>query len=338
MENSLAKLDQATRMLAEIRSVDDAKKLIDLAEAARVYAKQVGLGIEAQNHAAEIKIRAQRRAGEILDRMKESGERQIQGGDRKSKLQDETLIPPTLDDIGINRIDAHRWQIIATIPEPKFEAFIKETTSQEEKLTTAAIYRAARIILIEQELDQVIQDGIDIRIPEGKYKTLVVDPPWPMEKIAREVAPNQVAFEYPTMTLDQLHSLTEIYQLADEDNCHLFLWTTQKFLPDAFDLLVSWSFYYVFTMVWHKPGGFQPFNLPQYNCEFVVYGHRGNPGFLDLKDFPTCFDAPRREHGRKPDEFYNLIRRVCAGPRIDIFSREKREGFDQYGYEPNKFT
>lgn len=69
MADSLTKLDQATRMLAEVRNIDDAKDLINLAEAARVYAKQVELGLEAQNHAAEIKLRAQRKAGEILDKI-----------------------------------------------------------------------------------------------------------------------------------------------------------------------------------------------------------------------------------------------------------------------------
>lgn len=61
MNNALAKLDIATRMLAEVRTVDEAKDIIDLAEAARVYARQVDLGLEAQNHAAEIKLRAQRK-------------------------------------------------------------------------------------------------------------------------------------------------------------------------------------------------------------------------------------------------------------------------------------
>jgi len=64
---SIQKLDQATKMLAEVHSIDDAKELIDLAEAARVYAKQVDLGLEAQNHAAEIKIRAQWQAGETAE-------------------------------------------------------------------------------------------------------------------------------------------------------------------------------------------------------------------------------------------------------------------------------
>ena len=142
-ETGIIKLENATRMLAEIRTIGGARKLIDLAEAARVYARKVELGLEAQNHAAEIKLRAQRRAGEILDHMKNTGERQTEGGDRKSLLQDETMIPPTLDDLGIDRGDAHRWQTIASLPEEMFEAFIDETKAEEKELTTAAVYQEA---------------------------------------------------------------------------------------------------------------------------------------------------------------------------------------------------
>jgi N6-adenosine-specific RNA methylase IME4 len=70
----------------------------------------------------------------------------------------------------------------------------------------------------------------------------------------------------------------------------------------------------------------------------AVYSRIGAPKFIDTKAFPACFNAPRREHSRKPDEFYRLVERVTAGPRIDIFSRESREGFDQYGNEPDKFV
>lgn len=172
--------------------------------------------------------------------------------------------------------------------------------------------------------------------PDGKYRVIVIDPPWQMEKIERDVAPNQVAFDYPTMDADQLRAFPA-GEWADDD-CHLFCWTTHKHLPLAIELVAAWGFRYVLAMVWHKPGGFQPFGLPQYNCEFVVYARRGSPQFVDTKAFNCCFEAPRREHSRKPDEFYDVVRRVTAGPRIDVFSREERDGFDTWGNEAGKFA
>ena len=41
-------------------------------------------------------------------------------------------------------------------------------------------------------------------VPAGRYGTIVVDPPWDMQKIEREVRPNQAGFDYPTMTADEL--------------------------------------------------------------------------------------------------------------------------------------
>jgi N6-adenosine-specific RNA methylase IME4 len=174
-------------------------------------------------------------------------------------------------------------------------------------------------------------------LPPGQYSTIVIDPPWPMEKIERDVRQKQVAFEYPTMTEDQLKDFGSVVNGMAHDECHLFMWTTQKYLPLALELLDVWGFRYVLTMVWHKSGGFQPVGLPQYNCEFVLYARRGSPKFADTKAFNCCFEAPRREHSRKPDEFYDLVRRVTDGSRIDVFSRERRGGFDQYGNEADKF-
>jgi N6-adenosine-specific RNA methylase IME4 len=184
------------------------------------------------------------------------------------------------------------------------------------------------------ELELVTERSAKQDIP--RYGTIVIDPPWPMAKIAREVRPNQVDFDYPTMDEDELAAFP-VKHMAEED-CHLFCWTTQKFLPMTLGLLGQWGFKYVLTMVWHKSGGFQPIGLPQYNCEFVVYARRGSPSFVDTKAFPTCFEAPRREHSRKPDEFYDLIRRVTDGKRIDVFSRELRDGFDQYGNQTENFA
>lgn len=173
-----------------------------------------------------------------------------------------------------------------------------------------------------------------IPLPKDKYRCIVVDPPWDIKKIEREVAPEQVGLDYPTMSLDKIKAL-DVESLS-HDGCFLFLWTTHKYLPHAFDIVKEWNFNYICTMVWNKGGGFQPFGLPQYNCEFVLLCRKGNLDFTSLKSFFCCFDGKRRAHSEKPDEFYETLRRVTQEPRIDMFARNNHDGFDSWGDEANE--
>ncbi|GAI79543.1 unnamed protein product, partial [marine sediment metagenome] len=111
----------------------------------------------------------------------------------------------------------------------KDKDFMKEVISEHEK---------AR----QKELSSQPKQQIYIPLPEGKYRTIVIDPAWPMPKINRKLRPNkiQIKLDYPTMTLKEIEALP-IPDLAYEDGCHIYLWTTHKFLPVALKILEIWG-------------------------------------------------------------------------------------------------
>jgi len=184
--------------------------------------------------------------------------------------------------------------------------------------------------LKEKELKAEI---IEQPIPSNKYQTIVVDPPWPVKKIIRDERPNQGVFDYPTMSIEEIVKL-KISDLTS-DNCHIYLWTTHKFLPVSFLILEEWGFKYQCLLTWVKNVGMTPFSW-MYSTEHCLFGRKGSLDLLKLGE-RLDFNGKVREHSRKPDEFYELVKRVSPGPRIDCFSREQRGGFDQFGNEQDKF-
>ncbi len=250
------------------------------------------------------------------------------GGDPKTRQsrQNRTLaVGDALAETGITKQQVSRWR---------------------DRLKDREAYRLAlrkALQTVAMSRDPGFDPVGEISAIEGKYDCIVIDPPWPMQKIERVVAPNQtseqVSFDYPTMAEAELIAFgDDVLKAILAEDCHIFLWTTQKFIPMALRLLEKWGLHYVLTMVWHKTGGFQPFGLPQYNCEFVIYARRGSPRFIGSKNFFCCFEGQRREHSRKPDEFYETIRRVTDARRLDMFSRGEHEGFDQWGNQTRKFA
>jgi len=195
---------------------------------------------------------------------------------------------------------------------------------------------------LKNKLKEECTQRIFVPLPEGKYRCLVIDPPWPMQKIEREVRPNQFKeLDYPTMTLEEIVDLP-IPKLADEGGCHIYLWVTHKFLPDGLALFDKWGVIYQCVLTWVKNVGFSPYSW-MYSTEHVLFGRIGSLELLKLGkrlDFniKLDFNADVREHSRKPEVFYARVLDVSPEPRLDMFSREKHEGFIPWGNEVNKFN
>jgi hypothetical protein len=130
----LAVLNQASRMLDEAESLEEIKSIRDKAEAARNYVKAAKLGLELQNCAAEVKLRAERKAGGLLRSLR------LRGGDRKSKGH---AAPLKLGDLGISRDQSKRWQHVASVSEPDFSAYLREMTERGREITSAGLLRTA---------------------------------------------------------------------------------------------------------------------------------------------------------------------------------------------------
>jgi N6-adenosine-specific RNA methylase IME4/ParB-like chromosome segregation protein Spo0J len=228
----------------------------------------------------------------------------------------------------VRRVEASKQDALKLARKsPEEQEIIAEMILTGKAATIVEAVRAAARDTLRVHLESTV--AREVKATEGVYDVIVVDPPWCLKMLNQDEMHTAVGLDYPTMTEEELLNLT-IPAAAD---CHLWMWAPQRFLPVAFHLLEVWGFKYSCTFVWHKRNAFQPFRLPKFNCEFAIYARKGDPHFIDTKNFITCFEAPTSGHSEKPEKFYEVVRRVTAGRRLDMFNRRKIEGFDTWGNE-----
>lgn len=134
VSSRLAVLQSKFAQLMTSDSLKDIKDYRDAAEAVRQLARNAKAGLEAQNVAAELKIRSERRAGDILRSMP------LKGGDRKSSAHH---MRETLTTLGISQNQSTRWQKLASVPEDVFERLVADAMQGTIELTSASLMRLA---------------------------------------------------------------------------------------------------------------------------------------------------------------------------------------------------
>lgn len=186
----------------------------------------------------------------------------------------------------------------------------------------------------------------------NKYRTIVADPPWYVKtgrslggyvvqdgkQIWNAVSSKSRDLVYPSMSVDEIAAL-KVGDLA-EDDAHLYLWTINKYVEDAFKIARRWGFSYSTLLVWSKsPKGFGLGGTYGISTEFCLFCRRGS--LVTKRDVDrTCFDWKRPydergkpRHSAKPPAFMDLVEQVSPGPYLELFARDNRLGWDSWGNE-----
>ena len=124
----------AIQRIEKARSLEEVTPILVWSQAARTLAKQVRMGLEIVNLAAETRLRSERKLGKFLLDMN------LRGGDRKSKSR----CTVTLEDMQISRDESKRWQKLASISDEVFDAFVKSQNDAGREITQAAALRVAK--------------------------------------------------------------------------------------------------------------------------------------------------------------------------------------------------
>lgn len=174
------------------------------------------------------------------------------------------------------------------------------------------------------------------------YRTILADPPWQQPTIGRFTGRPSSAragsfkrpdrLPYPTMPVEAIKALP-VGDLA-EDGAHLWLWATNAFLPHAFGVMEAWGFTYLAPVTWVKPSGVGAWFV--HRTEHLLFGYKGRCTFPLARYRPTVLVANRpsvNRHSTKPGASYDLIESISPGPRLELFAREHRLGWDVWGNE-----
>ena len=177
--------------------------------------------------------------------------------------------------------------------------------------------------------------------PDKRYSIIYADPAWKFNAWSTNGLGRSAEKHYHTMSLEEIKNLP-IYDIADKD-CILFMWAVDTMLPQAFEVIRSWGFAFKtvgFTWVKTNKNSDTPFFglgfWTRRNTEQCLLATKGNPKRISAA-VPQVVVSKIREHSRKPDEVRERIVQLMGDlPRIELFARQRCDGWDAWGDELSK--
>lgn len=143
--------------------------------------------------------------------------------------------------------------------------------------------------------------------------------------------------EYSYMSIEEIKALN-VSSITAEDT-HLYMWVTNAHLPFAFDIVKAWGFEYSTTIVWAKNrmgGGLG--GTFKITTEYLLFAKKGKLKALKTigstwHNVKRTYENGKPKHSKKPNYFYELIEQTSPGLKLEMFARNKRDGWDIWGNE-----
>lgn len=225
-------------------------------------------------------------------------------------------LPPEADSLSLSHLRA-----LAPLPAEGQ----RELAPVVSEMTVAEARRVIKAWRAEKRAKRIVKPPPPL--PSGTFPTIVADPPWRFNE-KQDFGDGLAEDKYPSMSTDEIAALA-VSELAAPDS-HLYLWTPVTKVPDALQVCEAWGFRYVSLLTWAKPG----LGLGTWwrvSTEHIVFGVRGSlPTTPNLRNW---FEAPRRQHSVKPDEFFDLVEKASSAPYLELFARRRRVGWTTWGNE-----
>jgi N6-adenosine-specific RNA methylase IME4 len=197
-----------------------------------------------------------------------------------------------------------------------------------------------------EKTDVQLDAGTDLlaRFGGKEFRTVLADPPWQFQNRTGKMAPEHKRLSrYSTMDLEGIMAMP-VAQVA-ADTAHLYLWVPNALLPEGLRVMAAWGFQYKSNLIWHKirkDGGPDGRGVGFYFrnvTEVVLFGVRGKnartlqPGRSQVNFLAT----QKREHSRKPDEFYKIVEDCSPGPYLELFARGAQPGWSAWGNQSEDY-
>lgn len=177
-------------------------------------------------------------------------------------------------------------------------------------------------------------------LKQQHYGLILCDHPWRfLNRSTAGEGKNPVA-HYECMTLDAIKALP--VQLLAADNCALVMWAVAPLLPEAIEVMTGYGFTFKTAGAWAKQSStgeklaFGTGYIFRSAAEFYLVGTRGEPR-VRSRSIRNLILAPVREHSRKPDQMHADLEKLFAGPRCELFARQRRPGWDSWGNQTDRF-